>query len=147
MKWRFAYDGLEEEVSESTGTLNDGESLTVQSGKDDADINVLVRRFGLGAEMPAPRSVAQYGDFSGVVDYQTALGQLIAAEEAFMALPAGMRSRFDNDPAKLFAFVHDDANFDEAVKLGLVEAKPVAPPMEVRVVSSFEDGKPPVAAV
>lgn len=147
MKWRFAFDDLREKVSEETGTINDGELMTVQSGKDDADINVLVRRFGLGAEMPPARSVAQFGDFSGVVDYQTALGRLIEAEEAFMALPAEMRSRFDNDPGKLFAFVHDEANLEEAVKLGLVLKEAPAAPMRVEVVSSIVDtGKPAVPA-
>ncbi|QXP44196.1 MAG: internal scaffolding protein [Arizlama microvirus] len=145
--WRFAFDGLGDQVSAETGSVNDGESLAVQSGKDDADINVLVKRFGLGAEMPAARSVAQYGDFSGVVDYQTALGQLIEAEEAFNALPAVLRSRFRNDPQELFAFVHDERNLPEAVELGLVVPEAVVAPMKVEVVSPIVDtGKPPVAA-
>jgi phage internal scaffolding protein len=37
-----------------------------------------------------------------------------------MALPAQIRSRFDNDPAKLIDFLENEQNHDEAIKLGLV---------------------------
>lgn len=40
----------------------------------------------------------KFGDFLGVSDYQTALNQVIEAEEAFDALPAKVRARFDNQP-------------------------------------------------
>ena len=37
-----------------------------------------------------------------------------------MALPAQIRSRFENDPAKLIDFLDNSENLDEAIKLGLV---------------------------
>jgi hypothetical protein len=46
-----------------------------------------------------------------------------------MALPANIRSRFDNDPAKLIDFMENPANREEAESLGLVnksEPVPVA---------------------
>lgn len=135
-KWRFADDGHEEEMSIATAITNEEPSLTVQSGKDDADINVIVKRFGLGAQMPEAASIAQYGDFSEVADYQSAIHQVMAAEDAFMALPPDVRSRFGNDPGQLWLFLHDPSNLDEARELGLVQKAPLEPsPMRVEVVN------------
>lgn len=137
--WRTSNDGLEEEASVEFAIEDQGESMTVQSGKDDADINVIVRRFGIGDQMPRPLSVPQFGDFSGVADYQEALEQLRVADEAFMDLPADLRKRFENDPGQLWLFVQDPANLDEARKLGIVEPLPVeAAPMRVQVVPSAD---------
>ena len=60
---------------------------------------------------------------------------VMAADDAFMALPANIRERFNNDPAELVDFVSDDRNRSEAIDLGLVPppAKPdgVIPSPEV----------------
>lgn len=69
-----------------------------------------------------------FGDASTVTDYHTAVNMINAADEAFMTLPADLRSRFDNEPGKLIAFLSDVKNRDEAVKLGLVVKKDVAAP-------------------
>lgn len=131
MKWRFAFDGLEEAVSLATATFNDGESEVQQSGKDDADINVIVKRFGIGFEMPAARAAAQWGDFSQVTEYQEALHQVMEAQEAFMELPATVRSRFNNQPGEFLEFIHNPANAEEAYKLGLLEVPDEVPPARV----------------
>lgn len=125
-------------VSLATGLVFDAPSVTQQSHADDSDINVLVRRFGLTGEMPSPRAIAEYGDFSQVTDFQTAMQALRASQEAFDALPADLRDRFRNDPARLIEFIGEDANYDEAVRLGLVPpSAPEAPPVV----------DPPVSAV
>jgi hypothetical protein len=65
--------------------------------------------------------------------------QVRAAEEAFMAMPASVRSRFHNDAGELVNFVSDGRNREEAVKLGLVvpASVPVVPaPVRVEVVSA-----------
>lgn len=97
--------------------------LTVQSFKDDCDINVIVRRFGVTGVLPGAKTPPFYGDFSNVMSYQEAMNALLDADEAFMQLPSATRRRFDNDPGQLIAFLSDEANRDEAVKLGLVEPK------------------------
>lgn len=66
-------------------------------------------------------SKPQFGDFLCVLDYQDALNQVMAAEEAFDALPAKLRARFDNEPAKLLSFCEDSVNRDEMIQLGLIE--------------------------
>lgn len=43
----------------------------VQSQKEDADINTIVRNFGITGKAPISARVPTYGDFEGVDDYQT----------------------------------------------------------------------------
>ena len=43
--------------------------------------------------------------------------------------------RFGNDPQAFMRFVEDDANYDEARRLGLVVPKVSPSPLDVRVVS------------
>lgn len=121
MQMRQAYGYDTDEVSLSTGLIITEPSLTQQHFKDDADINVILDRFGQGHEIPKNYRSPQYGDFEGVDDYQTALNAVREAAEAFLELPALVRERFGNDPQQLIDFVGDDKNRDEAVKLGLLE--------------------------
>lgn len=135
--WRYAYDGLEETVSEATGLQCADDSLTIQAFAEDADINVLVKRFGITGTMPAARSLPEYGDFTGPADFQDALNRLDAAQRAFDSLPAEVRRRFGDTPANLLEFLHDPANEEEARKLGLLKPKEApAAPMRVEVVNT-----------
>lgn len=106
-----------------------GDDFTVQSFKDDADINIMLERFGVGAVVAMPRPIPEYGDFSDVGDYQDAMNRMVEAREAFDAVPARIRERFSNDPSRLLNFLHDESNRDEAVRLGLIPkpAPPVGP--------------------
>lgn len=105
-----------------TGEIDVG--LTQQEFKDECDINEIVRRFGLTGSLPEVVNVPRSGDFTGVVDFQTALNAVRKAEEGFMALPADLRARFGNDPQRLMAFMDDGNNLEEARKLGLVNPPP-----------------------
>lgn len=73
--------------------------------------------------MPAVNGLPMYGDFSGVVDYHSAVQAIKIAEERFMMLPAQIRKRFRNDPQELLAFLADDTNRQEAVEMGLIEQR------------------------
>ncbi|WNK14192.1 MAG: internal scaffolding protein [Microvirus sp.] len=97
--------------------------LTQQQFVEEADINTLVRRFGLDKQpMPtAPFDPSHYGDFSDVPDLRTALDLVNDAKNRFMELPPKLRSRFHNSPAELWSFVQDEENADEAVRLGLLQ--------------------------
>lgn len=114
----FAYDS--DAVSDETGLKCEDPTLAQQQFKDECDINNILERFGVTGELPSGVRQPQYGDFTGVFDYQSALNAVLAADEAFMAMPAQVRARFDNDPAKFVDFVADEANREEAVRLGLV---------------------------
>ena len=111
--------------SASALCCDESEDMTQQQFKDEADINEITRRFGLGAEMPQGIRMPTYGDFTGLESYHDACNAIAMAGEAFDALPAEVRLRFRNDPGELVSFLSDDANRDEAVKLGLRNAAPL----------------------
>lgn len=102
-------------------------SLTKQSFLEESDINTIVRRFALTGELPSNVRAPQYGDFTGVADYHSALNAIRIAEESFYSMPAEVRLRFDNDPGKFVDFCSDDNNRQEAEKLGLVMPRATQP--------------------
>lgn len=102
-------------------------SLAKQSFAEEADINTIVRRFHLTGELPQGLAVPTYQDFEGVFDFQSAMNVVRAASEAFMAMPADIRSRFENSEQKFYNFVLDEGNREEAERLGLVIGKAPAP--------------------
>ena len=112
-------------ASDESGLMCSDESLTQQSFKDEADINTIVRRFGLTGQLPQDLQMPVSGDFTGISDYHTAMNMVLAAQDEFLRVPADVRARFQNDPAQLMAFLDDPANRSEAVSLGLVN--PAAP--------------------
>lgn len=115
----FNYD--RDQVSQATGlACRAEESMTQQQFKDEVDINTIVARFGLTGELPENLRMPVSGDFTKVGDFQSAMQMVREAEEAFMELPGQVRARFHNDPQRLIEFIEDDANREEAQKLGLV---------------------------
>ena len=116
-------------ASEESGLVCKDPSLAQQHMKDECDINVLVERFGVTGQMPVTTIEPSYGDFSGVIDYHSALNAIRASEEAFMGLPAKLRAKFDHDPNALLQFLQNDANRDEAIMLGLIDGEPVVEPI------------------
>lgn len=113
-------------------------SLTVQADAVDADINTIVKRFGLTGELPYGVRVPEYADYSDIPsDYQSALQFISDADASFMEFPATVRSRFDNDTAKFLDFVSNPSNVDEAIALGLA-TKPQAEPLGDNVVPQAE---------
>lgn len=119
------------EVSQHTGLRCVSPSRTVQEQRDEADINTIVRMFGVTGRLPAAVRPPTYGDFSGAGDYQTALGLIEAADAAFMTLPATVRSTFQNDPAAFVAFCDDPANVPQLREWGMAlpaPQEPVEPP-------------------
>jgi len=95
-------------------------SLTKQSFRDECDINNILRKFNVTGQLPIGSVQPQYGDFSGITDYQSALNAVMAAQDSFLALPAKVRAKFDNDPALFVEFASDEANKDELKALGLL---------------------------
>lgn len=112
-------------VSEATALHCPEPSKTRQEFADDANINVIVERFGIGHEMPLNTRPPMSGDFTNLPDYKTALDMIRAADDVFGSLPAKIRARFNNDPAQYIDFLEDPENEDEAVKLGLATKAPI----------------------
>lgn len=141
MKLLAPYQYDVDEVSRETGLRCEDESLTKQSFVEDADINVLVKRFGLGYEMPEELVPPQYVDFAEVFDFQSAMNAVREAQEAFDAMPADVRSRFNNDPQRLLEFVEDGRNMEEAIRMGLAVRR-----VEERTEAPVVDGGAPKGA-
>jgi len=131
---RNPYNYDKEEVSNETGLLCQDVSLAQQHMKDECDINVIIERFGVTGELPNSPVSPRYGDFSEVTDYHSALNQINATMDDFMAMPAKLRVRFDHDPVKLLEFLNDEANRSEAISLGLIDEQLTIAP----VVSAVE---------
>jgi len=111
------------------------ESKAIQSAEEESNINTIVRRFGISGELPGGFDMPQSGDFTGIPDFHTAMNLVRKAQEEFVKVPAEVRARFGNDPAAFMAFVEDDANRDEARRLGLLrDPVPVPDPVRVQVV-------------
>lgn len=116
------------------------DGLTQQNFQEETDINNIMAKFAkTGLVEHVNRIAGSYGDFTTVQDYQLHLDQVMAADAAFMQLPAAIRRRFDNDPAHLLAFIQDPKNRDEAVSLGLVKAPP-PPEQKGALAPSGDDG-------
>lgn len=118
-------------LNPKTGEFYKPVPRTKQDFKDQCDINNIIKAFTLTGQINHISAKAATGVFMDVpdgLDYQAALNTVIAAENAFMALPALIRDRFKNDPAEFLEFVTNPANADELVRLGIRNAPPPAAP-------------------
>ncbi len=118
---RTPYNYDTDAASNESGLACEEPTLAQQHFKEECDINTILQKFSITGILPEAPLSPRYGDFTDIGDYHTALNRVIAAQEEFDGLPAQIRARFDNDPAKLIEFLDDEANRPEAEKLGLVE--------------------------
>lgn len=135
-------------TGEKPGIKFDQPSQTIQSFKDDADINCIIARFentGVLVDPTVPVSrTPQFGDFSDMPSYQEAQNVIVAANNAFNDLSAKIRERFGNDPAAYFDFVQSlkegSEDYAEAIRLGIID-KPFDRAPEVSAGSSEGSGE------
>lgn len=107
-------------------TMNADASMTQQQFKDECDINNIMKKYNSTGEFGRLTSKqGVYADFSQITDYQEMLHTVKYAQDAFASLPAEVRKKFSNDPGELLAFVQDPNNYDEGVKLGLINERPI----------------------
>ena len=111
-------------ISLETGIVCPEESMALQSAEEESNINTIVRRFGISGELPNDLRMPKSGDFTGAPDFHTAMNLVRQAQEEFVRVPADIRARFNNDPARFMDFIEDGSNYDEALKLGLVNKRP-----------------------
>lgn len=126
--WRHQYDDLRDALEGDLIALDFPEpSLTQQHFAKDADLNTIVKRYGItdGAIPVTPLDPQFFGDFTNAPeDFRTVLEISKRAKDHFMALPADMRTAFHNDPAELHDWVTNPANKEEAISLGLLPKEP-----------------------
>lgn len=115
-------------------------SMAIQSAKDECDINVLVKRFGITGSISGVQRPPPLTEFGEIFDFQSAMDTVNAAMRSFNALDADTRYRFRNDPALFVKFCSEVnekgelTNLAEMRKMGLaVPEVPVVVPPPVRV--------------
>ncbi|WNK13306.1 MAG: internal scaffolding protein [Microvirus sp.] len=107
-----------------------GASLTKQAFKEECDINNIMKRFEKdGILAHYNQFQGDYGDFTSCPEYHEAQNKVMNANSMFLTLPAKVRERFSNDPARFLAFVSNPANRPGMVELGLLKAEAVVPPV------------------
>lgn len=113
-------------ISALFATENTEDSMTQQDDANETDINVIVGRFVKSGQLPQLNMAPLTGDFTNALDFRQAQEALKEANDAFAAIPANIRNRFNNDPAEFIEFANNPDNLAELRKLGL--ANPEAPP-------------------
>jgi phage internal scaffolding protein len=136
---RSVYNYDRDVASDEAALVIEGESKTVQSQAEDADINTIVKRFGITGVLPENVRTPTYGDFVQIDDYRTAVHVVMDAEREFLKIPAGLRARFENDPQQWIDFVMNPDNVDEAVKLGFVVKREVDNGSDSKVVGGASE--------
>jgi len=133
-KWRHQWADDEREQDERDAAAiytPPEEGMTQQQFAEDANLNNIIRRFGINdlSQLPQAIDPSHYGDFSDAPSFRQALDNLAAAQEHFDVLPADIRRRFNHDPVELYEFVRNGENYDESVKMGLLkDIRPQATP-------------------
>lgn len=106
-------------------------SRTKQCFKEQCDLGKTLKRFARTedgrlaiSELQGFTADMRFEDVSAVPDFRSARDIVNAAEAKFMALPAIVRRRFDNDAAQFLDFATNPENLSELRSMGL--AKPEA---------------------
>lgn len=138
IEWRRQHGYDTDKASDDSAQGNFGESMTIQSQAEDADINVMLKRFGVTGQMPQGVRTPEYGDFTTVTDFRSAVHAVMQAEDSFMAMPAETRERFKNDPQLFLEFCGDSKNVLEMEKLGLTGSMIETEKLKARLASERE---------
>lgn len=122
VEFRVPYDGKRYRVDLSF--LDDNgepqESLTEQHHKDSCDMIRILKKYDkTGLITHVNTSVANYGDFTAVNEYQESLNMVINAQDAFNELPSEIRKKFGYDPGLFFEFATDPSNKEKMIEYGL----------------------------
>ncbi|WNK14990.1 MAG: internal scaffolding protein [Microvirus sp.] len=124
--------------------FGDEPSLTQQQFLNEADINYIVKHNALVAPLTREQYESQnFLDLGDSVSYHDAKNYLYEADASFMALPAHIRARFENDPGKFLDFFQDPKNLPEIYELGLAtpvsQNTPESPPKPSKAKKTEEE--------
>lgn len=124
-------------------------TMTIQSEKDNCDINVIMNRYATcGTPLPYRTDGVQpvYADVSELGDYMENYQRCKQAEEMFNNLPSALRKELDNNPANLLPFIQDEKNKERCYEYGLLN-KPVVEAPQTPVAAPSVPVSVPVANV
>ena len=119
----YNYDTNEAGDESGLNTGTDGGAK--QSFKDECDINNIIERFGLGYELPETHRLPQYGDFSDITDFHSAMNATALARESFDQLPAKIREKFNHDPGQYVDYCLDEKNLAGLKEMGLLSPEAI----------------------
>lgn len=112
------------------GTVNDEQSLTLQSEYEGTTIDYYLKRYSATGLLgdPQRQATARFDDVSEVSDFQTALNKVLEVQRAFGELSAEERRKYDDDPQVWIAhLVEEQQKLVKPVELvEPVESKPVS---------------------
>jgi hypothetical protein len=103
MEVRTPYNYDRDEVSKNTALLCPEETLAQQNMKDEADLNIMIRKFNV-----LPVQQVNWQEFDATVipsDFHQLKNMMLEAEDAYASLPADIRKATDNDPEKFLTMV------------------------------------------
>lgn len=94
--------------------------FTEQNHKKECDINLILKKYDkTGLIQHLQKFEGKFGDLTGM-DFKTMQDTIADAKTNFNLLPAEVRSRFENNPAKLLEFMENPQNREEGIELGLI---------------------------
>lgn len=103
----------------SVGIGDFGETLTEQNHKERVQIqNILHRYTKTGMLLHVNSLEGTYGDFPNHIDFKTMQDTIAAAKSMFESIPAQIRAKFDNNPAKFLEKVHDTKEHEALIEMG-----------------------------
>lgn len=135
MRFKTIFDTYEEKQ----GIFFKEPTMTVQSEKDNCDINVIMNRYATcGTPLPVRTDGLQpmFADVSELGDYMENFNRCKQAEEMFNNLPSALRKELDNNPANLLHFIQDEKNKERCYEYGLLNKPIVEGPKAPVVVDS-----------
>lgn len=105
------------------------EGKTVQSEAGQADINKILKRFESSGILPITGREGMFLDTTEIADFGTQVLRVAQAQEYFNALPADVRSEFNNDVVTFMKVVADPApgDIDRLVEIGVYDRETVVP--------------------
>lgn len=99
-----------------------GPGRTKQSFAMACNINNIMKKYTRTGDFAhVVTQIPQYGDFSNVDDYKSALDKIESARALFMELPAKVRAHVNNDPGQFLDFIGNPESRDDMIRLGLIE--------------------------
>lgn len=121
----LSYHGFDpDEHSASHALACNDASKARQADAKEADINTIVKNFGVTGTLPQPIRLPTYQDFEDIFDFRSAMDAVRAAEVSFMQVPAQVRAQFQNDPQAFVEFCSEKENLPQLREWGLAPPAP-----------------------
>lgn len=120
-------------------------SMTQQHFKDETMIDNILQKYaetGFLTDPFSPKRPVQFGDFSGVTDFQTAQNAIARATEYFESLPSHIRASFNNSPFEFLKALDDPQQKDKLTELGFIAPEEPKAPEPTPQLAPTADPKP-----